>query len=147
MSTNNTSSTETSVRKVTLGNVFQRKGLEVLTYIDKTKLVENEVVFCVLKAEKVPVANSKFDIKEQWILTIAVPTSDSTVRRYWLTFVPNEVRDDFMTAIEEALTEAHKQGLEAVHSCVLQAIPLANYNNPFYAINFTQQECECGLDG
>lgn len=132
--------------KVTLGKVFEEKGLEVLTYINKKTLTDNDVVFCILKAEKVEVPNSKFDIKEQWILTIALQASDETIRRYWLSFMPNETRDDFMQAVQEALQEAHKQDMQAVHSCKLQAVPLAEYDNPYYALINTEEECNCKLD-
>lgn len=136
----------TDKKKITLSNVFKKAGLEVLTYVNKNDLVENEVVFCVLKAELIDVPNSKFDIKEQWNLTVAVPTEDDTVRKFWLTFTPNEVRNDFMTAIKNALEEAHKQGMKAVHSCVLQAVPTAKYDNPFFVINFTDRDCHCAID-
>ena len=137
----------TSTKKVTLGNVYQQRGLELLTYIDKQKLVDNEVVFCVTKAELIDVPHSKFDINQQWVLTILAPTSDDTIRKYWLTFVPNEVRDDFMKGIQEGLEEAHKQNMVAVHSCKLIAIPNNKYENGvFYALSQTSQDCDCGLD-
>ena len=148
MVSNQQSGTATNkTKKVTLGQVYQQKGLELLTYIDKKKLVDNEVVFCVVKAELIDVPNSKFDISQQWVLTIVAPTSDDTTRKFWLTFLPNEVRDDFMKGIQEGLQEAHKQNMVAVHSCKLQAIPNNKYENGvFYALNFTSQDCECGLD-
>src|SRR5271165_5459595 len=132
--------------KVTLSNVFKKAGLEIFTYINKKDLTDNEVIFCILKVEKVSVPNSKFNISEQWQLTIAVPTDDGTVRKYWLTFTPNEVRDEFFTALQLALEEAYKNKQQAVHSCILQAVPMAEYDNPFYALNITEQECSCGLD-
>lgn len=133
-------------RKFTLGSVFKARGLELLTYIDKNMLVTNDVVFCVIKAEKEEVSNSKFNIAEQWKLTILIPVSDGTVRKYWLTFTPNEVRDDYMQALQEGLKEAQLQDMQAVHSCKLQAIPTSQYDNPFFALNFTNEDCHCGVD-
>lgn len=142
-----TNGTQTNVGKVTLGDVFKRHGIELLTYVDKQALVENAVIFCILKAEKVPVINSKFDVAEQWQLTIAFPDTTGTVHKQWLTFVPNEVRNEHFTAIQAALQEAHEQGQNAVHSCKLIAIPLSTYDNPFYALQNTDTPCQCGIDG
>jgi len=147
MANNQTNGTSTQVGKVTLGDVFKRHGIELLTYVDKQALVTNAVVFCILKAEKVPIANPKFDVTEQWQLTIAYPDTSGTVHKQWLTFTPNEIRDEHFTILKEALDAAYKEHQNAVHSCQLIAVPLSAYDNPFYALQHTDKVCECGLDG
>jgi|SRR5579884_696288 len=132
--------------KRSLKEIFAANNLEVLTYINKKDLADNGVIFCILDAKKVDVPNSQFNIPEQWLLTILTPISNGEVRKFWLAFAPNETRDDFMEAITTGLEQAHKEGMKAVHSCVLKAIPLAKYDNPFYAIDFTEADCHCGED-
>ncbi len=133
-------------QKVTLKSVFEKYGIQLLQYIDKDALAKNDVTFCILDAKKVKVENSKFNIDEQWVLTIAVAVSDGTVKRYWLTFIENDIRNEMFTTLQETLQEVHAQGLQALHSCKLQAIPLSKYESAFYAIDFTDVQCDCNLD-
>lgn len=124
-------------KKVTLADIYKSKGFELLTFYDKAILVEKQITFCITKIALVEKPNSKFS-SHQWDLTILVPLDNGLSRKYWISFTPNETRDEYCNAVLEQL----QNGATIVHSCKLEAIP-SQYDNPFYALNFSTEECAC----
>lgn len=126
---------------MTLDDVFSQSGLELMTYISKQDLSENGVVFCIVDAKKIETPKSEFT-PEQWLLTVLVPLTDGSTRKYWLAFAPNQTRDDFMQAIVDSLAKL-PEDKRIIHACKLEAIQMKKWDNPFYALNRTSEGCSC----
>jgi hypothetical protein len=126
----------------TLDDIFSAKGIEVRTFLNKADVVSNNVLFCVTKVQVVDVKDSQFDIPTQWRLDVTVELEDGTTRGYWLTFSPNETRDEYLKAMQEAL-DAMPEDNRIIHACKLEAIQLKKWDNPYYTINRSTEKCIC----
>lgn len=127
---------------VTLDDIFSSEGIEVRTFLNKADVVANNVLFCVTKVEYVEVKDSQFDIPMQWKLSVSVELEDGSTRGYWLTFSPNETRDEIMKAMQSGLSKMPEDN-RVIHACKLEAIPVKKWDNAYYTINRSTEKCTC----
>lgn len=132
---------------VTLDDIFADMGIEVRSYVNKEELVKNNLPFCITAIELVEVKESKYDIPQQWKLDVIVSLKDedNTQLPYWLTFIPNEVRNEYLTKMQEGLNKLSENN-RIIHNCRLEAIPLSN-DRKFYQINKGIVKCSCTKEG